>query len=103
VQEDDDRRGAARRTDPLVLDLDGAAAPVEPETTAVLPEGPMATPIPLAVSSVSPALTMAESSSSDGAVGPALGAAAVLILLTGVAVTGWLWWLARAERPGATS
>jgi hypothetical protein len=67
-----------------------AATPIAPETTAVLPEGPMATPIPMAVSSVSPALTVAESSSSDGAVGPALGAAALLLLLIGVAVTGWL-------------
>ena len=66
-----------------------AATPIAPETTAVLPEGPMATPIPMAVSSVSPALTVAESSSSDGVAGPALGAA-LLLLLTGVAVTGWL-------------
>ena len=67
-----------------------APAPVAPEAAAILPEAPMATPIPMAVSSVSPALTVAESSSSDGVAGPALGAAALLIFLTGLAVTGWL-------------
>ena len=74
----------------LVRPRESAATPVAPEATALLPEEPMATPIPMAVSSVSPALTVAESSSSDRVLGPALGAAALLIFLTGVAATGWL-------------